>query len=155
MWEIVSRQELDQARQELRARRAAIMQRHAEELQQLDAERREIEDLSRLAAILSSKFGGKASPAKPRVVAQPRILPEPQVPSAPRVLPRPQVLPEPRVRWIVAPAGAMPATVGRTASRPAAAASTNRVADRRHRRVESFSGTNFDMFLRAVTDSSF
>jgi hypothetical protein len=146
MWEIVSRHELNQAKQELRARRAATLNRQAEELQRLDAERREIEELSRLAATLSRKFGRSSALPEPRVLPEARVLAEPRIP------------PEPRVRWIVAPAAVLPTSgapesLGMPVAREVA--SLNRLPDHRQRRVETFSGTNFDMFLRAVTASSF
>jgi hypothetical protein len=56
MWTVMKRSDLAQARQDLEACRTEAVQRHAQELEKLEADRAELDALRRLAAAFSDKF---------------------------------------------------------------------------------------------------
>jgi len=64
MWNVLKRNDLAQARHALELRRTELLRRHAEEIEQLEADRQEIDTLRRLAAAFSGKFKTqKAAPS--------------------------------------------------------------------------------------------
>jgi len=68
MWDLLNKTDIEQARQDLKLRRAEILRRHAEEGQKLDADRLELETLYRLVDIFVEKF------AKPAIVSHAPIV---------------------------------------------------------------------------------
>ena len=79
MWDLLTKTDIEQAKQEMKLRRAEILRRHAEEGQKLDGDRLELETLYRLVDTFVEKY------AKPTVVSD---APKPPVVShAPIVAP--------------------------------------------------------------------
>jgi hypothetical protein len=117
MWDVLKPTDIQQAQQQLNARRAEIVQRHAEELAGLVADEADLEALDRLAAAFSSKFKKAAAPAVPAVPAV-AVDKKPDLPAMqhPPVSPRPQP---------------------------------------RHSEKRNLSGTNFEVFSRAVSKQAF
>jgi hypothetical protein len=68
MWTLIRKTEIDQARQELKLRRAEILRRHAEESKSLAADWGEVEALNRLADLFAQKF------KKPSILAREEAL---------------------------------------------------------------------------------
>jgi hypothetical protein len=56
MWDQINRSDVELARQKLAELRRMTLQRHAEELNQLDAEDAEIDTLERLASSITEKY---------------------------------------------------------------------------------------------------
>src|SRR5437588_10694716 len=56
MWDLLNKTDIEQARRDLKLRRAEILRRHAEEGQKLDADRLELETLYRLVDTFVEKF---------------------------------------------------------------------------------------------------
>jgi hypothetical protein len=56
MWDLLKKAEIEQAKQELKLRRAETLRRHAEENQNLDGDRLELETLYRLVDVFAEKF---------------------------------------------------------------------------------------------------
>jgi len=66
MWEQLKRSDIELAKQKLEALRSMTLSRHAEELQDLDAQRDDIETLERLADAVANRYLNAAgSPAQP------------------------------------------------------------------------------------------
>lgn len=63
MWDQIKRTDVELARQKLAELRNMTLQRHAEELKQLDAEDAEIDTLARLASSITEKYLNRRSPA--------------------------------------------------------------------------------------------
>src|SRR6266478_1549917 len=63
MWDLLTKTDIAQAKQEMKLRRAEILRRHAEEGQKLDGDRLELETLYRLVDTFVEKY------AKPTVVS--------------------------------------------------------------------------------------
>src|SRR5438132_1108217 len=61
MWNLLKKADIEQAKQKLNLRRAETLKRHAEESQNLDADRAEAETLNRLADLFAQKY---TKPAK-------------------------------------------------------------------------------------------
>ena len=68
MWDLLNKADIEQARQDLKLRRAEILRRHAEEGQKLDADRLELETLHRLVDGFVEKF------ARPPIVSHAPIV---------------------------------------------------------------------------------
>jgi hypothetical protein len=71
MWNLLKQTDIEQAKQDIRLRRAEILRKHAEETQTLDSDRAELEILNHLIDIFTLKF------KKP----QPEILPHKPTPA--------------------------------------------------------------------------
>src|SRR5579864_3646352 len=56
MWDLLKKADIDEAKSELALRRAAILRRHAEESEALDANRAELETLNKLIDVFLQKF---------------------------------------------------------------------------------------------------
>src|SRR6266852_5360614 len=56
MWDLLNKADIEQAKQDLKLRRAEILRRHAVENQNLDADRLESETLYRLVDMFVQKF---------------------------------------------------------------------------------------------------
>jgi hypothetical protein len=94
MWEQLKRTDIELAKQKLEAFRSMTLSRHAEELNDLDAQRDDIETLERLAEAVASRYlTAESSPAQPSTPAEAQPTPavvtdasEPTVaPKAPQV----------------------------------------------------------------------
>lgn len=75
MWSVLKHHDLTAAERGLEGRRADLLRRHAEELEQLDADRAEIDALRRLAATFSGKFRTTAAAVPPPAAPRPAALP--------------------------------------------------------------------------------
>ena len=62
MWDQIQRRDVELARQKLAELRSTTIQRHAEELKQLDADEAEIDTLTRLAVAFIEKYGIERAP---------------------------------------------------------------------------------------------
>jgi hypothetical protein len=69
MWNLTP-EYIQQVKEELKGRRAAIQARHAEELKSLEADLEEIETLERVAYAVAAKHVGEAPAAAPEVEAE-------------------------------------------------------------------------------------
>lgn len=116
MWEVLKPTDIEEAQRQLKARRAELVRRQAEELAGLQADEVDLVALDRLAAAFSSKFKKAAAPAP----AEPMVAVE-KKPDLPIVQHQP------------------------TSTRPPP----------RHSEKRNLSGTNFEVFSRAVSKSGF
>jgi hypothetical protein len=114
MWDVLKPTDIAEAQRQLKARRAELLRRQADELAGLHADEADLAALDRLAAAFSSKFQKATTPAVPVVaVAKKSDLPIIQHQPA--------------------------------SARPQA----------RHSEKRNLSGTNFEVFSRAVSKSGF
>ena len=67
MWLSIAPADIQQAKEQLAARHAEILARHADEIQRLDAEEAQIDDLAQLVEAFIEKF--KAPPPAPAIFA--------------------------------------------------------------------------------------
>src|ERR1700680_4049621 len=72
MWDLLKKTDIERAKQELRLRRVQTLRKHAEESQNLDTERVELEILNNLLDIFALKF------MKPKILSQ-KPIPAPVV----------------------------------------------------------------------------
>jgi hypothetical protein len=116
MWDVLKPTHIEEAQRQLKARRADLLQRQAEELARLQADETDLEALDRLAASFSRKFKTAAAPPIPAIAVE-RKSDRAAVPQPP-VSARPQPRPAPSEK-------------------------------------RNLSGTNFEVFSRAVSKSGF
>jgi hypothetical protein len=88
MWQILTRDQIENAKHDLKLRREQALVRHAAEIGDLDAERSEIEILDQMATAFAGKF--KRLPASPSVAVVPEetdgtAQDSPEVATAPKV----------------------------------------------------------------------
>lgn len=114
MWDVLKPTDIGEAQRQLKARRAELLRRHAEELAGLQADEADLAALDRLAAAFSSKFKKATAPAVPVVAVAKK-------PDLPIIQHQP------------------------ASARPQA----------RHSEKRNLSGTNFEVFSRAVSKSGF
>ena len=72
MWELLKKADIDEAKKELKLRRAGILRRQADEIQKLEDDRVEVETLNQLVDIFVQKF------TKPPIVSHAPISPPAQ-----------------------------------------------------------------------------
>lgn len=154
MWSLLKPSDLARAQQELALRRAETLQRHLEDLAGLEADRAVVENLDRLAAAFCRTYRGTTSTAAAAATPQPAVEPRETEPrtrkspgpapeEAPRQAEPEQAAPPPPAK----PAIPIPAILS---AREKAARDRPAPAERRN-----LSGTNFDIFRRAVSKSTF
>ena len=93
MWEQLKRSDIELAKQKLEALRSMTLSRHAEELQDLDTQRDDIETLERLADAVATRYlNAESSPAQLSTPSEEQPTPvlvtdddEPTVPEAVQV----------------------------------------------------------------------
>jgi hypothetical protein len=95
MRDVLKRSDIERARQELDARRTAMLKRHEAEIAALDASREEIELLGRLAEAFARKFPRPAAAPRPPARA-PEIAVQRQ--AAPTTAPPARAAAKPRER---------------------------------------------------------
>jgi hypothetical protein len=96
MWHLLKKTDIEQAKQELTLRRVQILRKHAEESQNLDTERVELEILKSLLDIFALKFM-KPKISSPKPIPAPVVAPPLVATPAPIVTPAPVVVPAPVV----------------------------------------------------------
>jgi hypothetical protein len=90
MWSVLKQSHLEQAKVALERRRSEMLQRHAEEIVELEAEQADVVALRRLAAAFCDKFNVTAAAPRAEIAASPA---------------RPAPAKPPREAWRVAPRG--------------------------------------------------
>lgn len=82
MWSVLKQNDLLEARRAVDSRRAEMLRRHTEEIEQLAADQTEIETLRRLVTAFSEKFKTTVAPPAPAAPPEPanRHQPPPREP---------------------------------------------------------------------------
>jgi len=163
MWSLLKRTDIEEARQELTLRRATILKRQREELERLNADQAEIRALEELVDLFAARFkpakAGKSENPVARKSADP-MLAEP----AAETVPAPQIIvtKEPVDRPVENEPAATPTNPETAAAQKAdsPAAKPQPVSEKprsrfTHGERRSYSGTNFELFSRAVSKSAF
>lgn len=163
MWNILTQSDIERAKREIRARRAAVLQRQAREIELLEAERGELDTLLRLAGLFCRKFGRATAPPAPvvsRIVKETAPAPNrtvsgpPEETVAAEVAADEMAVPEMMISMAAKRPPVPPSPAARRVTRQSpvtADAGEEKHPGHRRRRTP----TNFDMFWRAIEKSSF
>jgi hypothetical protein len=159
MWEILKPSDIAQAQQALTDRHAETLRRQQAELDTLAADHAAIENLDQLARAFSQKFrkSVKSSPAS--VAAATPAKPAPPVKSAPppAVKPAEPTAAAKSLEPVAAAKSPEPAAAAKpTVPTPAIVQAREKPSrERPPTERRDLSGTNFDIFRRAVSKSTF
>ena len=83
MWDNLTPADLDRVRHELARERAAMLIRHAAEVQELDARYDDVETLNQLISAFAEKYGKTNMPPVPQDEASPALHVEQQISPTP------------------------------------------------------------------------
>ena len=141
MWRTIKRADLDRVRDELSLRREALLKRHAEELAGLASDQANLEMLDRLAGVFARRFAAAGAAADPEGAHVPQAIAPPEPPQ-PLAQSKPVALPK------ELPARKPPPLPSRERPVPDKTPPKYPLPEKR-----KLSGTNFEIFSRAVSKS--
>lgn len=165
MWKVLKPTDIEEAKRALISRRAAILKRQAEEMEGLNSDGAELERLARLIDAFSQKFkkpaAGNKMPAAAITASRELASAVPTEPATPDPAMADPAMAEPPTPALPEPAVAMPAAsdVVPVKKPPEPVRLAYRGHDKPYGRAahadrRNLSGTNFEMFSRAVSKSA-